>query len=539
MTGHGRRGFKPGQVPDFTVPTAARMYDYYLGGKDNSPADREAAKKVISAYPETRRLAQANRRFLTRAAWYLADHGIRQFIDLGSGLPTSPNVHEVARQARPDARVVYVDSDPVVASHGRAMCDTDHGVTFAEYDIRYPQDIINDAQVASLIDFSVPLAVLCVAVLHFIPDSDNPAEVIAAFRSAMAPGSYLVLSHAASDGADDKLLSEIRNVYKTSTAPAVPRAAADIERFFTGFELIEPGLVDAARWRSDMRVRPTKIRFLAGVGRKLPDLPKNCSHIDSKKGWAGILMSQFHCSCGFAVDDAESLGDHFGIVFARDDDNGLDGLPHAEVDSAGTTGHWCSCGFEAADVPELDDHLLMVVIPADGIDHDGVRHVLIDTATPLRWCVGVRAGGAVSGGEGRPEPWEELRRPGARLRGMSSADLQAVRAIRYRAGVLAQEYGDLLPEGLAEMLRDYLPQASEADAARWAGTGDHSGVMELCDRIGYSLNRGVFWPGQRICSRRLLIPESERARVHAAMRVLAARGEVTTRDDGYYVSDGQ
>lgn len=258
----------PGRVPDFEVPSAARMYDYFLGGKDNYRTDREAADKVIVAYPETRRLALANRRFLTRAVWYLAEHGVRQFIDLGSGLPTSPNVHEVARQARPDARVVYVDSDPVVASHGRAMCDTASGIAFAEHDIRHPMDILGDSELTRLLDLSLPVAVLVVSVLHFMPDTDRPEEILAAFRSAMAPGSYLALSHATSDGADQHVLSEIANVYKASSVQAVPRTSADIHKYFTGFDLIEPGLVDVSQWRPDTSFRPTKIRFLAGVGRK-------------------------------------------------------------------------------------------------------------------------------------------------------------------------------------------------------------------------------------------------------------------------------
>jgi hypothetical protein len=269
MTRHGSQDFEPGRIPDFAVPSAARMYDYFLGGKNHFRADREAADKVIAAYPETRRLAVANRRFLTRAVWYLAEHGVRQFIDLGSGLPTSPNVHEVARQVRPDACVVYVDSDPVVASHGRVLCDADSGVAFVERDIRYPEDILSDGQLTGLIDFSAPVAVLAVAVLHFVLNADHPREILAAFRSSMASGSYLVLSHATSDGADDQVVSEVASVYKTSTIPVVPRTAEEIKKFFARFELIEPGLVDVSQWRSDMPVRSTKIRFLAGAGRKL------------------------------------------------------------------------------------------------------------------------------------------------------------------------------------------------------------------------------------------------------------------------------
>lgn len=169
-------------VPDFRVPSAARMYDYFLGGKDHFQADREAADRVIAAYPETPILARANRRFVTRAVWYLAEHGIRQYIDLGSGMPTSPAVHEIARQVRPDARVVYVDSDPVVASHCRAVCGSGAGLAFVEGDIRAPQDILADLRLRTIIDLSAPVAFLCTAVLHFIPDDDHPIDIVTALR---------------------------------------------------------------------------------------------------------------------------------------------------------------------------------------------------------------------------------------------------------------------------------------------------------------------------------------------------------------------
>lgn len=256
-------------MPDFHVPSLARMYDYFLGGKDNFAADREAAEEVIAIYPETQILARANRRFLTRAIWYLAEHGIRQYIDLGCGLPTSPNVHEVALQVRPDARVVYVDSDPVVASHIRALCIQGKNVSFVERDIRYPREILADPMLTDLIDLSEPVAVLCVAVLHFILDQDNPKEIIAAFRRRMAPGSYLTVAHATSDGVDPHVVSQIERVYQRATAPAVPRTAADIAEFFTGLDLVEPGMVDVSQWRPDTISRkPTKVRFLAAMGRK-------------------------------------------------------------------------------------------------------------------------------------------------------------------------------------------------------------------------------------------------------------------------------
>jgi hypothetical protein len=248
------------------------MYDYFLGGKNHFEADREAAEKVIAAYPETRTVARANRRFLTRAVWYLAEHGIRQYVDLGSGMPTSPTVHEIARQVRSDTRVVYVDNDPVVASHYRIVCDGDKDLDFIEGDIRVPQQILNDLPLTGIVDLSEPVAFLCAAVLHFVTDDDHPKGIVAALRWRMVPGSYLVISHGVADAASKDVLSEIADVYQGATTPAVPRTAKEIREFLTGLDLVEPGLIDARRWRSDMKEKATKVRLLAGVGRK-PDGP--------------------------------------------------------------------------------------------------------------------------------------------------------------------------------------------------------------------------------------------------------------------------
>jgi SAM-dependent methyltransferase len=245
------------------------MYDYFLGGKDHFQADREAANQVMSVYPEVRTLARANRRFVTRAVWYLAEHGITQYADFGCGMPTSPTVHEIARQVRPGARVVYVDNDPVVATHYRSVCDSGQGLTFIEGDIRAPQDILSHWQFARTIDLAAPVAFLCAAVLHFVPDEDQPKGVVAALRGRMAPGSYLVISHALTDDASKDLLSAITtDPARSTTSPPIPRTATDIGEFFTGLDLVEPGLVDVSQWRPDEQEEATTIRFLAGVGRK-------------------------------------------------------------------------------------------------------------------------------------------------------------------------------------------------------------------------------------------------------------------------------
>jgi hypothetical protein len=260
-------------VPDFSVASAARMYDYFLGGKDHLRADREAAERVIAAYPQTPVLARANRRFLTRAVRYLAEHGITQYVDLGCGMPTSPTVHEIARQVRQGARVAYVDCDPVVATHLRVVCDKDEGLAFTECDIRSPQAVFSDWEFERVIDLSAPVAFLCGAVLHFVPDDDRPNGIVAALRWRMAPGSYLVVSHALADDASEDVLSAIADVYRDAKTPAVPRTADCIAGFFTGLDLVEPGLVDVSKWRPDEHGEATKIRFLCGVGRKPRDLP--------------------------------------------------------------------------------------------------------------------------------------------------------------------------------------------------------------------------------------------------------------------------
>jgi len=261
-------------IPDFRVPSAARMYDYLLGGKDHFPADREMAERVLSVYPEARTLAVANRRFVARAVWYLAEHGITQYVDLGCGIPTSPMVHEIARNVRPDARVVYVDSDPVVAAHFRSVCNNDSGLAFVECDIRETQDILNDGQFRRIINFSVPVAFLCAAVLHFVPDEDHPKGVVAALRWRMVPGSYLVISHAMTDDYSKDAISAIEDVSKETTAQGpIPRTAEKISEFFTDLDLVEPGIVSMSQWRPGEPEEKTKIRFLAGVGRKPRDLP--------------------------------------------------------------------------------------------------------------------------------------------------------------------------------------------------------------------------------------------------------------------------
>lgn len=268
---------------DIEVPNVARMYDYYLGGKDNFESDRRAAEEVIAAFPDVRSAVQENRAFLDRAVRFLAAGiGIRQFLDIGTGLPTQNNVHEIARGAAAGTHVVYADYDPVVVAHGQMILSGVTSSAFIQADIRHPDDILGSPEVRSLINFDKPVALLLVAVLNFVTDEEDPAGIITRLRSAMAPGSYLVISHGASEERP-ATAQKIRDVYQKATAQAVLRGRAEILPFFTGFDLVEPGLVYASQWRPDVRsstTRPPTTRLptrrlaapgtamtLAGVGR--------------------------------------------------------------------------------------------------------------------------------------------------------------------------------------------------------------------------------------------------------------------------------
>lgn len=267
---------------DLSVPSAARMYDYFLGGKDNFEVDRERAEQVIKGFPDVRDVARANRAFLGAAVRTVAEAGVSQFVDLGAGLPTQGHVHEVARPIRPDTRVVYVDIDPVACVHARALLP-DEATAVVNADIREPQAILDDPAVGRLIDWGRPVALLLVSVLQFITDEDDPAgapgggllmgasNMLGAFTRRMVPGSHLVLSVAS--GSEDFDIDSLSDAYKGSgTGAAGLRSAQQIEKFFTGpgFELLEPGLVDVHDWPVPAPGKRTAgpIRLLGGVGRK-------------------------------------------------------------------------------------------------------------------------------------------------------------------------------------------------------------------------------------------------------------------------------
>lgn len=230
----------------------ARMYDYYLGGENNFEADRFACMELDKIVPGTRGLAINNRNYLVRVVRTLAnDYGIRQFIDIGTGLPTQNNVHQVAKDAHPDARVVYVDIDPIVSVHGRALIPDDGSTAFILEDVRQSEDILNHPDTRRLIDLTEPVAVLYISFLHQIPDRDDPAGLVRRMMSRLAPGSFVALSHLVS--ADPELRSRLTDLMLNLTEGnwGRVRTKAEVERYFNGLDVIPPGLVEITTWRPD------------------------------------------------------------------------------------------------------------------------------------------------------------------------------------------------------------------------------------------------------------------------------------------------
>ncbi|MFL6115221.1 MAG: SAM-dependent methyltransferase [Catenulispora sp.] len=236
---------------DIEVPSAARMYDFYLGGSHNFPADQKLAKEYIQAVPDMPVIARAQRAVLHRAVRYMAaDAGIDQFLDLGSGIPTVGAVHEIARETQPGARVVYVDCDPVATAHTAAMLDGVDGVGVLYADLRSPASVLSNPVVTETLDLSRPVAVLMIAVLHFVPDQDDPIGVVAAYRDSTVGGSYLAITHATSDYLPD-LAARAEAVYKRASHQISYRSRKQILAMLDGYELVEPGLTDMICWRPD------------------------------------------------------------------------------------------------------------------------------------------------------------------------------------------------------------------------------------------------------------------------------------------------
>jgi S-adenosyl methyltransferase len=263
---------RAGEPPSFdtTVSHPARVYDYWLGGKDNYEADRDIGDQVIATVPSIRRVVRANRAFLRRAVEYLAgEAGIRQFLDIGTGLPTAENTHQVAQRDAPESRVVYVDNDPIVLTHARALLtSTPQGATaYMQADARDTQTILREA--ARTLDFSQPVAVMMLALVHLIPDTDNPERIVSQLMDAVVPGSYLVLSAASSDHDTERVL-QATTEFNTSRVAAQfhPRTRGEISRYFDGLDFVSPGLVPVPQWRTPADPAAEGVTWYAGVGRK-------------------------------------------------------------------------------------------------------------------------------------------------------------------------------------------------------------------------------------------------------------------------------
>ncbi|MGH3818448.1 MAG: SAM-dependent methyltransferase [Pseudonocardiaceae bacterium] len=257
---------------DTAVPNAARVYDYWLNGAHNFAADRVMGDKIEQVMPGIRDAVRINRSFLRRAVLFMVDSGIRQFLDIGSGMPTVGNVHEIVQQANPECRVVYVDKDPVAVAHSELLLEGNDRATVIRANLRDVEDISNHPQARRLLDFDQPIGLLLLLLLHFVPDSWDPVGILARYRDRLAPGSYLTLSHATADG-DPAGLTEAVQLYRNVPDPVYLRSHGEVLRLFDGFELVEPGLVGCALWRpsgpgdtsdsAEMNTLP-----YGGVGRK-------------------------------------------------------------------------------------------------------------------------------------------------------------------------------------------------------------------------------------------------------------------------------
>jgi hypothetical protein len=263
-------GTAPGPDFDTSVAHIARVYNYWLGGKDNFPADRAAAEQAMAAYPNIALSARANRAFLRRAVRFLAgEAGIRQFLDIGTGIPTANNTHQVAQAVAPDARIVYVDHDPVVLTHARALLtSSEQGATaYIDADLRSPARILTDA--AETLDFSQPVAIMLMAILQHISAEDDPYGVVAELLAALPSGSYLTLSHPAKDIEAAQMADLSSRLNQLMAQSTTLRARDEVAAFFDGLELVQPGMVNAPQWRPETEEEASSPAALwCGVARK-------------------------------------------------------------------------------------------------------------------------------------------------------------------------------------------------------------------------------------------------------------------------------
>jgi hypothetical protein len=257
---------------DPNKPSAARIYDVYLGGTHNFTADRVVANRAVELVPELPQIMQANRAFLHRAVRYALAHGVDQFLDLGSGIPTEGNVHEVAQAIEPEARVAYVDIDPTAVLYAQSMLAGDPNTVVIRGDLQDPESVLATPALRNLLDLTRPVAVLMIAVLHFVPESPRLAAALRGYRAAVAPGSLFALSHATSSGADPAALDRVADLYNRTGTPLVLRNRDQVATLFEGWDLVEPGLIYSTQWHpgpDDETVPdPARLLTLAGVGRR-------------------------------------------------------------------------------------------------------------------------------------------------------------------------------------------------------------------------------------------------------------------------------
>jgi len=255
---------------DTGKPSAARLYDYLLGGGHNFAADRMLAEKFLQAQPNARTIARLNRAFLRRAVLFMMDNGIRQFLDLGSGIPTVGNVHEIAQKADPETRVVYVDFEDVAVAHSQLILENDPRATIIQEDMTNPVDVLKAADDSGLIDFAQPVGVLTAGVFHFVPPEADPQAVVAAYRDAVPAGSYLAFSQFTQDLQPEEMAGVVE-VMKKSQNPMFPRTKTEIEGFLEGFDVVEPGIVPLPLWRPEgaNTDNPDKAGIFAVVGKKI------------------------------------------------------------------------------------------------------------------------------------------------------------------------------------------------------------------------------------------------------------------------------
>ncbi|MCM3921186.1 SAM-dependent methyltransferase [Frankia sp. AiPs1] len=255
------------------IPHSARVYDYFLGGKDNFPADRAAAEQIISVFPDVQNTTQQNRAFMLRATRYLAGEvGVRQFLDIGTGIPTSPNLHEVAQGLAPDSRVVYVDNDPIVLVHARALLTSspEGRTAYVDADFHDPARILSSAEIRETFDLDQPVVLSLIGMLHFIPDEGDPHGLVRTLKDALPSGSYLSLTHGTADFAPAEAESAAE-IYRQQGIPTRLRSRDEVLSFFDGFDLVDPGLVNVLRWRADGTtdgLSDAQVGTYGGVARK-------------------------------------------------------------------------------------------------------------------------------------------------------------------------------------------------------------------------------------------------------------------------------